>query len=276
MKAAAFEYIAAGSLEEAAEAMTRQGDETRPLAGGQSLIPLMAMRLARPAVLVDLNRIPGLGEFESRDGLTMGAICRLSQLERDPAAAAAHPLLLAAIGHVAHFQIRNRSTIGGTTAHLDPAAEVPAVLLAAGATVTVRSVRGERTAEMAGFIRGPMTSDLAADEIVVEVHAPWREGTGWGFAEVARRRGDFAVVGAVAVAEPGSAPRVVVFGAGPGPQRLPGVESAWHAPAAKVAGAAAAEIAATDDIHASARYRRVVGGRLVARVLAEALATRRP
>jgi len=274
MKAAAFEYIAAESVEAALEAMAEHGEEARPLAGGQSLIPLMAMRLARPGVVVDLNRIPGLGALEVGEGLSMGATCRLARLEREPAAAAAHPLLLAAIRHVAHFQIRNRSTVGGTTAHLDPAAEVPAVLFASGGTVIVRSVRGERSAPMADFVRGPMTSDLAPDEIVVAVDAPWRAGTGWGFAEVARRQGDFATVGAVAVAEPGSAPRVVVFAAGAGPQRLPGVEAMASAPAAKVELAAADEIEATDDIHASARYRKVVGGRLAARVLAEALAGR--
>lgn len=256
MKAPAFAYARPSSLPDALELMERHGEEARALAGGQSLVPLLAMRLARPGVLVDLNRIPELAGTEvGRDRVRIGALTRLAELERNSAVAEALPILRAALGHVGHFQIRNRSTFGGCLAHADPAAEVPALAVLLGATVVLRSARGERTLPAADFILGPFTTAAEPGELLTAVELPRPDGAGWAFTEVARREGDFALVGAAAL-QPAEGPaRVVVFGAGPVPQVVSG---------------SAPEIEARSDIHASAAYRRTVGARLATRVASEA------
>lgn len=260
MKPAPFAYARPESLDEALELMRRHGEEARPLAGGQSLVPLLAMRLARPAVVVDLNRLPELAGMEvAPHRLRIGAGVRLAALERDPAVAGRLPVLREALAHVAHFQVRNRSTFGGCLAHADPAAEVPALALLLGATVQLRSAQGERALPVAEFLRGAFTTAIQPGELVVAVDLPFESG-GWAFAEVARREGDFALVGAAAVHPRGGAGRAVVFGAGSAPQLVDGADEN--------------AIQAVSDIHASAVYRRRVGARLVARVLGEA--ERRP
>lgn len=271
MKPAPFDYVRPASLDAALEAMAEHGEEARPLAGGQSLIPLLAMRLARPAWLVDLADVPEMRRLEVQpEGARIGAMTTLSLLERDGAFAAAQPLLAAAIPHIGHFPIRNRGTLGGSTAHLDPAAEIPALLLLLNARARVHSRRGERELTMAEFIRGPLTSALEPDELLVEVAVPWVPGSGWGFAEVARRDGDFAMVGAAAIKPPQGPLRLVVFAAGGTPQRLLQAEQTAGDEPAAVERVAAGEIEATSDIHASAAYRRVVGARLAARVVRQA------
>ena len=273
MKPVPFEYVRPASLQEAMEEMGRRGEDARPLAGGQSLVPLLGMRLARPECLVDLNRLPELRGLEpGHDGVRAGAMTRLAQVERTPWVKEAIPPLAAAVAAVGHFQIRNRSTVGGCLAHCDPAAELPALLLLLEGRVRIGSRRGEREIGAADLLRGPFTTSLEPDELLLEAFYPFQPGSGWAFAEVARREGDYALVGAAVYQAPGGPPRFVVFGAGPVPQRLPNAESAAAAGTsrAEVAAAAASEIEALSDIHASARYRRTVGGRLVARLLEQA------
>ncbi len=256
MKPAPFAYARPESLDEALELMSRHGEEARPLAGGQSLVPLLAMRLARPTLVVDLNRLPELAGVEAApDRLRIGAGVRLAALERDPAVMAKLPVLGEALAHVGHFQIRNRSTFGGCLAHADPAAEVPALALLLGATVHLRSAQAERALPAAEFLRGAFTTAIEPGELVIAVDLPVTHG-GWAFAEVARREGDFALVGSAAIQPPGGSGRAVVFGAGSVPQLVDRAEEN--------------AIQAISDIHASAAYRRRVGARLVARVLGEA------
>ena len=215
MKAAPFKYLRPESLEEALEALAEHGEECRPLAGGQSLIPLLAMRLAQPAVIVDLGRIPRLRGF---DGLHIGAMTTNSDLERQPETMP--PVVVAALPHIGHFQIRNRGTVGGALAHCDPAAEWPALALALAARITLRSARGERIVDAADFITGPLTTAIAPDELLIEVELPaWARSARFGFEEVARRPGDFALAGAVCVAGPDGR-RLVLFAGGEVPVLL--------------------------------------------------------
>jgi carbon-monoxide dehydrogenase medium subunit len=270
MKAAPFAYARPDSLDGALDLMARHQDEARALAGGQSLLPLLAMRLARPAVVVDLNRVAELARVERTAGrVAIGACMRLSAIERESGLGSAMPLLREVVAHVGHFQIRNRSTFGGCIAHADPAAEVPALAVLLDATVRLRSMRGERSLPATSFLLGAYTIAAEPDELVVAVDMPLPAGAGWSFAEVARREGDFALVGAAAVAPHDGPPRAVVFGAGPVARRLPAAEAAAAAND-DVESAARTEIEAASDIHASAGYRRTVGARLVARVLREA------
>jgi len=263
MKAAPFEYRRPESLEEALDLLAEHGEEAKPLAGGQSLIPLLAMRLAQPALLVDLERVPGLKGL--RDG-RIGAMTSQARLANE---AALPGVVKAALPHIGHFQIRTRGTVGGSLCHADPAAEWPALAVLLGAVLHVRSRRGRREVKADEFFVGPLTTSLEPDELLLEVELPAAAG-GFGFAEVERRGGDFALVGAAAQ---GGA--VVVFGTGARPQRLVGVEAnlaAGGATGPELRALAEHEIEATGDIHASAAYRRSVGAALVERVVAEARA----
>ena len=250
VKAAPFAYHRPGSLAEALDLLAEHGGEAKALAGGQSLVPLMAMRLAQPAVIVDLAEVP---ELRVRAGSTVGAMVTNAALERD--SAGLPPVVGAALPHVGHFQIRNRGTLGGSLAHLDPAAEWPALALLLEARLTLRSRdRGERTLAAADFMVGPLTTALEPDELLTAVTFPdWPADGRWGFAEVARRPGDFALAGAACTVL-GGRRRVVVFAAGGLPQLL----------------GEGTPIAATGDLHAGAAYRSAVAGRLVEQVLAEA------
>ena len=199
MKAAPFEYRLPGTLDEAVAALAGAGDDAKVLAGGQSLIPMLALRLARPAVLVDINRLPGLDGIRETAGiLEVGALVRQRGLERW--AAARSPLFAEALRAVAHPPIRNRGTVVGSVVHADPASELPALLLCLDGAVVARGPRGERVIGADGFYRAPLTTALAADEVATAVRFTLPgAGAGWGFAEVSRRHGDFALVGAVAV-----------------------------------------------------------------------------
>jgi carbon-monoxide dehydrogenase medium subunit len=201
MKPAPFEYLAPDSLAAALEALAAHGGEAKLLAGGQSLIPAMNFRLAQPAVLIDLNRVSELDFVERQpDGsVRIGALTRQRRLERDPELARAAPLLAQALPHVAHPQIRNRGTFGGSLAHADPAAELPAVAVALGARLRLRSARGERWVPAEEFFLGLFTTALDPDEALVEAVLPApppRRGT--AFLEIARRHGDYAQVGVAA------------------------------------------------------------------------------
>lgn len=290
MKPAPFEYIRSGSLDEALAAMSAHAGDAKALAGGQSLVPAMNFRLAQPAVLVDLNRVPGLDHLDaSAGGLRLGAMTRHRALERSARVRAEAPLVADAMPHVAHIPIRTRGTLGGSLAHADPAAELPAVMLALEAKIEVRSVRGVRTIPAGDFFTGLFATALEADELVTEVTVPTRPaGEGWAFDEVARRHGDFALAGVAAVLTLDargavSSARVALFSVHERP--------VLAASAARVllgelptpqAVAAAAEAAATQDadpasdIHASAAYRRHLTRVLVGRALSRAAERARP
>jgi CO/xanthine dehydrogenase FAD-binding subunit len=198
MKPAPFRYIAAHSLEQALALKAEYGDEARFLAGGQSLVPTMNFRLTQPAVLIDINPLVELAGMRKPrpDCFHIGALTRYREIERDPATAHDLPLVAEALPHIAHPQIRNRGTIGGNLAHADPASEMPAIVVALGARLRVQSASGERWIAASEFFAGALVTTLAADEMLVEVELPVAKlRSGACFMEVARRRGDFALIG---------------------------------------------------------------------------------
>ena len=282
MKSAQFDYVAPESLDEAVSALVEGGDEAKVLAGGQSLVPLLAFRFAQPALLVDLNRVAGLaGVNETDDGLVIGAMTRTHQLEVSPSIAARWPLAAAAAPFIGHRQIRNRGTIGGSIAHADPAAELPSVAVASGVTLVATGPRGTREIPASEFFLTYFTTALEPDEILTEIRVPApAPRTGVAFTEVARRHGDFALVGvAVAVTVNGGGctdARVVVLGVGDTPVEVPAAAEILRGnpvteEAAREAGAAAAEaIDPSSDLHASAAYRKEVAAVVTRRALLEA------
>ncbi|MCA3072220.1 MAG: xanthine dehydrogenase family protein subunit M [Rhodocyclaceae bacterium] len=286
MKAAAFDYLAPRSLDEAVEALSRHGDDARLLAGGQSLAPVLALRLASPAVLIDLNRVEGLGrlEIEADGSVLAGAMVRSRTLELSPELARLQPLIHAAMPWVAHVQIRNRGTLGGSLSHADPSAELPAVAVACNATMHIQGPSGRREVAAGSFFRGLFTTALASDEILVGIRFPaCPAGRRHGFAEIARRHGDYAMLGValsvdVDAASRISAARVVLFGAADLPIRASAVEAALIGEPAvpglaeRVAPLAADGLEPRSDHQASAEYRRELAHVLVRRTLAKALA----
>jgi carbon-monoxide dehydrogenase medium subunit len=280
MKPAPFEYADPRTVEDALAHLARHGDDAKILAGGQSLVPMLNFRLARPAMIVDINRVGGLNELaESGGTLRIGALVRQRALEGW--ARERSPLLAAALALVGHAAIRNRGTVAGSVVHADPAAELPAMLLALDGVVVARSSRGERQIPAGALFQGPLMTSLTADELVTETRfALPAPGEGWGFHEVARRHGDFALVGAVAIAglRGGRLERVrlALFGAGPTPLRLPSAERALAgqsptpAIVREAAEGALRGLDTHDDIHATAHYRRTVAATLVARALTDA------
>ena len=257
--------------------------DARPLAGGQSLVPLLNFRLARPAVLIDLNRIEALGRIRVEDGaLRIGSMARQAAVEADPEVARGWPILTEAIGHIAHPQIRNRGTIGGSLAHNDPAAELPAAMLALDAEMTAQGPQGQRIVAAGDFFAGTMETALGGDELLTEIRVPaLPAGTGWGFQEAARRQGDFALVAVVVLLRPAGSGqidvRIVVTGTGDGPARMPAAEAVLterrtDADACEAAGNAAAETCdAVDDPHAPAWYRQRLVAALTRRACREAI-----
>ena len=251
---------------------------------GKGLVPLLNFRLARPAVLVDLNRIAALCHITVGDGtLRIGAMARQAAVEADPDVARGWPLLTEAIGHIAHPQIRNRGTIGGSIAHNDPAAELPAVMLALDAQMTAQGPEGARTIQADDFFAGTMETALEPDELLTEIRVPAPpEGTGWSFQETARRQGDFALVAVAVLLRPsgvvpdGIDARVVVTGTGDGPQRMRAAEAilgerGMDGDACEAAGNAAAKASdPADDPHAPAWYRKRLVAALTRRACREA------
>ena len=197
MKMPAFEYACPDTLTEAVALLASHDGEAKPIAGGQSLLPMMAFRVAQPTLLVDLRKLAELrGIGISSDGVRLGALVRWRDIQDDKRLATAHPLLAAAIEHVAHYQIRNRGTVGGSMAHADPAAEMPGVAVTCDAEIAVIGKSGTRTIKAADFFLGALTTALAPDEIITEVRLPaWPANRRHGFQEFARRRGDFAMSG---------------------------------------------------------------------------------
>jgi CO/xanthine dehydrogenase FAD-binding subunit len=264
------------------EALAALDADSKVLAGGQSLVPMLNMRLVRPARLVDINALPGLDGVRARPdgGLDVGALTRHTDLLGAPLVTARTPLLAAAAAHVGHRAIRNRGTVGGSLAHADPAAELPAALLALDASVVVAARGGRRRLPLAGLFAGLLTTTLGPDEILVGVEIPDARGAGWGFAEVARRAGDFAIAGVAAIlrGEAGrcTEARLVAFGAGDRPLRLRAAETALvgasltPAAAARVAAEARHDCRPPDDLHASAEYRRHLVSVLAEQVVRDA------
>ena len=202
MKPASFKYFSPESLDEALALTAQHGSEAKLLAGGQSLIPAMNFRVMQPTVLVDLNQLDELSYVHPQDsgGIRIGAMTRIRQLERDPFVATRTPLMYAAVPHIAHVQIRNRGTVGGSLVHADPAAELPVVTLALGARYRVQSVNGARWIDSSVFFRGFFDTDMAPDEIMVEIEIPpLTARTGSSFLEVSRRHGDYAMAGIAVV-----------------------------------------------------------------------------
>ncbi|MGA0597677.1 FAD binding domain-containing protein [Enterovirga sp. CN4-39] len=247
MKPAPFRYCAPASVGEAVALKAEHGSDAVFLAGGQSLVPMLNLRLVRPALVIDLNRIAGLSEIaEGPEGLTVGAMTRHHALERSDLAFRICPLLREVLGHVAHRVIRNRGTIAGSLANAHPASELPAALLALGGAVIARSPAGSRRIEADDLFLYPFSTSLGADELVTEVIFPaLPAGTGYGFAEFTRRHSDFALAGVAAVVRDGSA-RLALAGVGPRPILVDRPEPADIAAAAEPG----------DDIHADAEYRR--------------------
>ncbi|HET7295836.1 MAG TPA: xanthine dehydrogenase family protein subunit M [Gemmatimonadales bacterium] len=284
MKPAPFEYCAPGSLDEALALLAQHGGDAKPLAGGQSLIPAMNFRLARPAVLVDLNRISPLAYVRPESGgVAIGAMTRQRAVERSEVVAGAAPLLAEAMPSIAHPQIRNRGTVGGSIAHADPSAELPAVMVALEGRFRVRSAGRERTIAATEFFKGMLDTALDPGELLVEIAVPrLPPGSGTAFLEVARRHGDYALVGvAAAVTLDGRgacrAARIALLSVGDGP--VLAAEAAkvvtGERPSdalARAAGEAAAtrDIDPPSDIHASAAYRRRRAAVLTRRALTRA------
>jgi carbon-monoxide dehydrogenase medium subunit len=275
MKPPRFAYDAPTTLAAALDLLDEHGDAAKVLAGGQSLVPLMNFRLARPDRLVDLNDIAELAYLREEDGeLVLGAMTRTAELERSAAVAERFPLLREAVRFVGHFQIRNRGTVGGSVAHADPAAELPAVFLALGARFTAASKAGARSIAADDLFLGHFTTALRADEILTEIRVPAPTGRGYGFEELARRPGDFAL-GGIACAL-GDEPRVVALGLVGRPVRLAAAESqaAAGGAAANVRQAVRDEVEgleATSDLHAGGAYRKLLAAELAGRAYAKAL-----
>src|SRR5580658_8439609 len=198
MKLPPFEYACPTSISEAVALLASHDGEAKPLAGGQSLVPMMAFRVASPSLLVDLRKLAELRQIKiTQDGVALGAMARWRDILDDARLRTAHPLLVAAVEHVAHYQIRNRGTVGGSLAHADPAAELPAIAVTCEAAIAVLGKSGERVIAAADFFRGPLMTALTADEIITEIRFPaWPAHRRFGFAEFARRRGDFALAAA--------------------------------------------------------------------------------
>jgi len=283
VKPAAFTYFAPRDLDEALHLLAHHAPDAKLLAGGQSLVPMMNFRLAQPRVLIDLNRVAALSFVNDTNGaLVLGAMLRQSEAERDHRLSAAVPLLADALPLVGHETIRHRGTIGGTLAHADPAAEIPAVALALGAELVVRSTRGERLISADQFSLGPLMTALEPDEALIAVRIPrMPPRTGTAFLELSRRHGDFAIVGVAAQVTLDDSGQIVqaalaLCGVGPTPVRVRQAEAALAGAEPtdeqfRSAGALAAQaIEPASDIHASADYRRRIAAVLVRRALTQA------
>jgi CO/xanthine dehydrogenase FAD-binding subunit len=284
MKPAPFDYYAPTDMGEALSILAEHGDDAKLLAGGQSLMPMMNMRLATPPVVVDINRVAGLdGIAQAPDGgLTIGAMTRQRTIERSSIIRQHSPLMADAMPLLGHFQIRNRGTIGGSVVHADPAAELPAVLMALEAEFALRNAERERVVPADAFFVTFLTTATEPDELLTEIRLPaWSAAWGWDIQEVSRRQGDFALVGSVAMvqvddAETCRAARLVLFGVGETPVRVASAEARMlgqhldDALLQEVEGIVTEALEPEGDIHASATYRKEVGGVMARRTLQQA------
>ena len=283
MKPAPFQYVRPSSVSDALAALARYRDDAKVLAGGQSLIALMNLRLVKPAVLVDINRLSDIAYIREDNGtVAIGALTRQSAVESSGVIARQCPLMAEAIRFVAHRPIRNRGTVGGNLAHADPTSELPAVAVALDAIFVARSTDGHRTISAADFFVGLLSSALASKELLIQVRIPiWPAGQGWSFMEVSPRAGDYALVGVAATLRVQDgvcrAARLVYSGVGPRPTRVEAAEQALLGqPANEATFRAAGEVAAGQvdpgsDFHATGDYRRDLVRVLTRRALLRAL-----
>lgn len=266
MKCAPFDYVRASSVEEVVKTLAEADGDGKILAGGQSLVPVLALRMARPSVLVDINRVPGLGSVRPADGgVDVGALTRHSDLVEQTH----HPLLAEAAKWIGHTAIRSRGTAGGSIAHADPAAELPVVAVGTGDTVSVAGPGGVRTVAAEELFVSALVTSLGEDEMIIGIRFP--QPTRWGFAEFARRHGDFALVTAL-VTDIDGVVRVTIGGVGAVPSRARGAELvlAGGGTAREAAAVAAAEIEPTADLHGSVPFRRAMAAEMVRRASAQA------
>lgn len=280
MKPPAFKYCAPRSVNEAIEVLAREGEDVSILAGGQSLVPMLNMRMARPEVVLDINHIEAISGIQANGHLSIGALTRQRAVEHSSVVAEHAPLLQLAVKHIGHPAIRARGTIGGSAAHGDPASELPAALVALDATMVLTGSAGERQVSAGDFFVSVFTTARQPDEILTGIEIPTvREGSKSGFIEVARRHGDYALVGVAAQIDEDPAGRVtsariVLTNVSDVPFRARQAEEAiiGHQlgdPAARLAAAdaAAAAVSPPADHHASAEYRIDLSRTLVRRVL---------
>jgi carbon-monoxide dehydrogenase medium subunit len=283
VKSPPFEYFAPTSVDEALALLREHGDEAKVLAGGQSLIPILALRLAHPAVLIDIGGIDTLGELSRNGVLIIGASVTQRRAERSADVAAASPLLAEALPQVAHPQIRNRGTVGGSVAHADPAAELPAVMLALDAVMTIRGATGTRTVAAADFFQSYLETAVGVDELLIDVQLPIATGSavGCSFQEISRRHGDFALAGAATQIELDADGRVrnasIAFcGVASTPVRADTATASLvgrvldEATIAEVSRLAAADLEPPSDVHATGAYRKHIAGVLASRTLTAA------
>ena len=282
MKPALFSHLVPTTVQEALEMMGDHAAEARVLAGGQSLVPMMNFRLARPSVLVDLNRIPDLSYIDDRgDYLAVGAMTRERAIENSALVRDACPLVYDATLNIAHLPIRSRGTIGGSISNADPAAEYPATMLALDAIMIAKSGRGERSIPAAEFFEGVLSTTLNSDEILTEIRVPKAPAdSGAAFVEICRRHGDFALAGVGAqVTMDGdsvAAVQLAACGVGPGPVRLTEAEavlrdnSLTNEILSQAEQAASAQVDPDGDAHASAAYRRKLAGVMTKRAVQQA------
>lgn len=282
MKPPRFEYMAPRSEEEALTLLSEHGERAKLLAGGQSLIPLMNFRLARPEIVIDINRITSLAYVRGQDGgVTIGALTRQHVLERAAAVVERVPVLAEACHLIGHLPIRHRGTVGGNLAHADPASELPAATVALGAEMVAASRQGRRTVAAEDFFAGPLTTILRSDELLVEIRVPGLPPrTGGAFVEISRRAGDYALLGAAALVTLDASgrctrARIALCGAGPTPiraaaaEQVLGGERVTGTALEEAAGRAAAATDPPSDVHASSAFRR----KLARHVTREALET---
>ncbi|HZU70786.1 MAG TPA: xanthine dehydrogenase family protein subunit M [Ktedonobacteraceae bacterium] len=281
MKPPRFQYAAPRILDEAIALLDQHGEEAKVLAGGQSLVPLLNMRLAGPSYLVDINHISELHYIEPEDGyLAIGATVRQRQVEHSALVKDRLPLLIEVVQHIGHMQIRNRGTVVGSIAHADPAAELPALLTCLNGEVLAQSVKGERVIKAEEFFTGYLSTALEPGEMLTEVRFPWiPPRAGWAFLEFARRSGDYALVGAAAILTPDQDDRcmtahIAYLGVAGSPIRARAVESVVIGTALDdVTRDRAAEISRSivaedmSDVHATTEYRRALTAELTRRVL---------
>jgi carbon-monoxide dehydrogenase medium subunit len=285
MKPAKFEYVLPSTVDAAIEALVASNGEGKVLAGGQSLLPLLNFRMARPAVLVDLNGIKGLSYIEERgERIAIGALTRHRELEQSPLIASKLPVMAAAMRHVAHLAIRNRGTIGGSLSHADPAAELPMLSTFYDATIFVQGPGGRRMVAAEEFFVDALTNCLEPEEIVVEIEFPILRHDGWAFEEMARRFGDFALASIAVSVRSGPAglkeARVAVMGVADTPLRLREAEQGLivmelddRAPD-RFSEIVVSGVSPNDDLHASGEYRKHLLAQLSKRALQTALATK--
>ena len=280
MKLPNFEYVAPSTAAEVVKVLAANRGEAKIIAGGQSLLPTMAFRLSQPSVLVDVRKLDDLNRITiDNGGVLLGARTRWCDIESSAALGQAHPLLVEAIRHVAHYQVRNRGTVGGSLAHADPASEMPCVAATCEAELRVLGPSGERRIKAADFFQGPLTTALAEDELILDVRLPrWPVERRWAFSEFARRPGDFALAGVALFYDVDGEQRacnahIGVAGACYFSRRLPEAEAALNGrrvvadTAATVAAVASREADPTNDFHASAEYRKALVGTLLERAL---------